>query len=69
MHDQNFIHGSLICSVTERELLEELASLNKGSSTRTKTRPTVQQTGTRLLLDSSFLNSLSVNDSINDTGL
>ncbi|KAM3269027.1 chaperone protein DnaJ [Capsicum chacoense] len=31
-------------SVMERELLEELASLNKGSSTRTKTRPTVQQT-------------------------
>ncbi|XP_055825502.1 uncharacterized protein LOC129894034 isoform X2 [Solanum dulcamara] len=31
-------------SVTERELLEELASLNKGSSTRTKTRPAVQQT-------------------------
>ncbi|KAK4350233.1 hypothetical protein RND71_029546 [Anisodus tanguticus] len=31
-------------SVKERELLEELASLNKGSSTRTKTRQTVQQT-------------------------
>ncbi|KAL3375007.1 hypothetical protein AABB24_006485 [Solanum stoloniferum] len=31
-------------SVTERELLEELASLTKGSSTRTKTCPAVQQT-------------------------
>lgn len=41
----DFIHGSLFCSVTERELLEELASLTKGSSTRTKTRPAVQQTG------------------------
>lgn len=50
------VYSSSQCSAKERELLEELASLNGSPIARTKTQPKVQQAGMHEIF-SSFITS------------